>query len=99
MIIIQDSNIKCENDQVLCLNEVGWNIYYPTIILPQVRTNFIKNEILRNLPFVNIDNDSLYIHIRGGDVFGIRPHASLAQPPLCFYEKIITLVNQKNNIR
>ncbi len=94
--IIQDSNIKCENDQVLCLNEVGWNIYYPTIILPQVRTNFIKNEILRNLPFVNIDNDSLYIHIRGGDVFGIRPHASLAQPPLCFYEKIININYFKN---
>ncbi len=95
--IIHGSNISCENDQILCLHEVGWDIYYPKIILPQVRTHLIKSEILRNLPFVNIHNDSLYIHIRGGDVFRINPPSTLAQPPLCFYEKIIN-TNYFSNI-
>ncbi len=33
--------------------------------------------------------DTLVIHIRSGDVFGERPHHSLGQPPLSFYEKVL----------
>ena len=33
--------------------------------------------------------DTLVIHIRSGDVFRERPHHSLGQPPLSFYEKVL----------
>lgn len=33
--------------------------------------------------------DTLVIHIRSGDVFGDRPHPSLGQPPLSFYERVL----------
>ena len=49
----------------------------------------IKEELLRNLPNVDIDSEALYIHIRGGDIFESSPSQYYAQPPLCFYEKLI----------
>ena len=79
----------------MCINEIGWEIYCPKIIIPQVRIHLIKEEFLRNLPKVNINNNSLYIHIRGGDVFGNNPLSTLGQPPLCFYERIINTNNFK----
>ena len=56
------------------------------------RFNVFKNEILSNLPKINTDINDLYIHIRSGDIFLNRnpEYASdYAQPPLCFYERII----------
>jgi hypothetical protein len=91
-----DSNINCQNDEILCLYEISWIIYYPKIILPQVRTNLVKTEILKNLPKVKIQSDSLYIHIRSGDIFTTHISATYAQPPLCFYEKIINNNKFKN---
>ena len=57
--------------------------------MPQVRIHLLRTEILKNLPFVKTKDNDLYIHIRGGDVFSSSPHHGYAQPPLCFYEKII----------
>ena len=52
---------------------------------------------MRNLPKVNVDPDDLYIHIRGGDIFNsFNPCSTYAQPPLCFYEKIINKNKFKN---
>lgn len=90
------SNINCQNDEILCLYEISWIIYYPKIILPQVRTNLVKTEILKNLPKVKIQSDSLYIHIRSGDIFTTHISSTYAQPPLCFYEKIINNNKFKN---
>ena len=87
--ILQGSSVNCQNDIILCPYEIEWNFFYPKFVIPQIRTNLIKSEILRNLPNVNIQKDSLYIHIRGGDVFKFKPNRLYAQPPLCFYEKII----------
>ena len=58
------------------------------------RFNVFKNEILNNLPKVKIDQNDLYIHIRGGDIFSEKAlnkgySSSYAQYPLCFYSKII----------
>ena len=90
--IFLGSNIDCNNDNILCQRYRQWNILYPTFIKPQIRTQYIKEEIIINLPQVNIDPDELYIHIRGGDAFSSNPSPLYPQPPLCFYEKII-----KNN--
>ena len=57
------------------------------------RLNVIKNEMLRNLPTVNVSRKDLYIHVRSGDLFEKElPEdyaPSYAQYPLCFYTKVI----------
>ena len=83
------SNVDCKEINTLCFYEIKWKIFYPIIFKLQVRINLIKKEILRNLPDVNIDKNSLYIHIRGGNVFRAPYVKHYAQPPLCFYDKII----------
>ena len=55
------------------------------------RFYILRKEIINNLPKVKIKFDSLYIYIRGGDIFR-RLNKSVAhysQPPLCFYKKIL----------
>ena len=87
--IKQGTNIDCKNITILCIYEYFFKIFEPKFFMLQIKTDFIKNEILRNLPNVNIEPESLYIHIRGGDVFESFPPKDYAQPPFCFYEKII----------
>ena len=87
--ILLGSNIDCNNQNILCFHEISWSIFYPQIIKPQLRTEEIKKEILRNLPKVNIHPNDLYIHIRGGDIFKGSFGKNFAQPPLCYYEKIL----------
>ena len=87
--IMQGENVDCEKNDILCIYEAGWQIYYPIIVVPQVRINLIKNEVLNNLPTVITRPNDLYIHIRGGDIFQPSPHSMYSQPPLCFYEKIL----------
>ena len=65
-------------------------------IKPEIRINFIRSEIIRNLNKINVDKEDLYIHIRSGDIFN-HPQSPYAQPPFCFYRKILN--NHKfNNI-
>ena len=93
--ILQDSNIDCKNSKNFCIDSI-LDLYYPKVIIPQVRTDYIKSEILKNLPEVHTKQNDLYIHIRGGDIFLPNPHKKYAQPPLCFYEKIINKKIFKN---
>ena len=86
--IKQGSNVDCENNTTLCIYENSFP-FYPKVLIPQIRIDLIKDEILRNLPNVSIDSDALYIHIRGGDIFMRALHSHYSQPPLCFYEKVI----------
>ena len=54
--------------------------------------DIFKNEILKNLPKIKTNKNDLYIHIRGGDIFlnnDPQYAPDYAQPPLCFYQKII----------
>ena len=69
--------------------------FIPQIIRTQIRIDLVKNEILNNLPKVNINKNSLYIHIRSGDIFSSSIASNYGQPPLCFYEKIIKNFNFK----
>ena len=36
------------------------------------------------------DDDVLYIHIRGGDIFSSHPHAMYLQPPVSYYANVIS---------
>jgi hypothetical protein len=70
--------------------EFYYNIYNLKI---ENRLDILKNEIVNNLPKVNINKDDLFIHIRSGDIFQNKNNLDYApdyaQPPLCFYIKII----------
>ena len=90
------NNINCDDDNVICQIYYIFNVFNPSIIKPQISTKYIKEEIIRNLPEVNIDPNDLHIHIRGGDIFDTYISPVYAQPPLCFYEKIFEYNKFKN---
>ena len=89
--IIQHSNpnVDCNDDIILCIFEYKFNVYYPYIVKPEIRINYIKDDILSNLPKVAVEPNDLYIHIRGHDIFQVSPQNHYIQPPLCYYEKLI----------
>ena len=93
--ITQGTNANCHNDDTLCFYKM-WDLLYPFFLKPEIRIQYIKDEVLRNLPNVNIDPDDLYIHIRGGDIFTYFQVKTYAQPPYCFYERIINTTKYKN---
>jgi len=76
------------------LTRLDSNFYFNNYNLKiENKYDIFKNEILKNLPKIKTYKNDLYIHIRGGDIFlnngpGYAP--DYAQPPLCFYQKIIT---------
>ena len=49
----------------------------------------IRDEIFSNIPKYYASPKDLYINIRSGDVFVNAINRNYAQPPLCFYQKII----------
>lgn len=85
--------IKYQSNDSLYYNSLS--IFYSILdIKPEIRINFIRKEIIRNLNKINVGKNDLYIHVRSGDIF-IYPHPPYAQPPLCFYRKILN--NNKFN--
>ena len=56
---------------------------------PDIRLDYIRNELINNLPKTQTSRDELYIHIRSGDIFSSWIHLFYGQPPLCFYKKIL----------
>lgn len=64
-------------------------LYYKFFrIIPEIRIDLLRLEIIKNLPKIKTNDKFLYIHIRSGDIFK-KPHIYYAQPPLCFYQNII----------
>ena len=86
--------IECEDKAVLCPEYKPF--YYLAVVKPEIRINLFKDEVKRNLPSINTDRNDLYIHIRSGDIFKRRPNTVYAQPPLCFYQKILNNFFFKN---
>ena len=84
--------IECEDKAVLCADYKPF--YYLTVVKPEIRISLFKDEVKRNLPSINTND--LYIHIRSGDIFKRRPNTVYAQPPLCFYQKILNNFFFKN---
>ena len=67
----------------------SWDMFFSFFkIKPEIRSNYLRKEILLNLPKMVTNEKDLYIHIRSGDIF-ISPHRPYAQPPLCFYSNIL----------
>ena len=90
--IKQGSSANCADEFTAC----NMFFFFPKIVKPQIRTQYLKEEIMRNLPKVNIDPNALYINIRGGEIFTYFIHPHYSQPPLCFYEKVINNNKFKN---
>ena len=63
----------------------------------KMRLRIIREEVLRNIPTYNARKNDLYINIRSGDIFVTVINNNYAQPPLCFYQKIIN-ENKFDNI-
>ena len=94
--IMTGPDVNCDDDNIYCVIEQIWDPYYPKIVWPELRIQYLRDEFFRNLPKVKTNSKDLYIHIRGGDVFQKHYFYSYAQPPLCFYEKIINNNKFKN---
>ena len=86
--------IDCEDKAILCAEYKP--IFYLTVVKPEIKISLFKEEVKKNLPSINTDRNDLYIHIRSGDIFKRRPNPHYAQPPLCFYQKIINNFYFKN---
>lgn len=78
-------NIKCYDT---IIDRTTNFMFYSKYIIPTSQIKLLKNEILNNLPKINVNKDDLFIYIRSGDIF-IEPHYLYIQPPYCFYEKIL----------
>lgn len=85
--------VRNKKSKDYALSNLDYYFYFTTYNLKlENRFDVFKNEILNNLPKINTDINELYIHIRSGDIFFNRNPdyaPDYAQPPLCFYEKII----------
>lgn len=60
------------------------NVERSTILRTYVHEHFIQT------PVSTIDDNTLVIHIRSGDIFNDGAHGFYLQPPYSFYKKIIT---------
>lgn len=67
--------------------------FYFYKIKPKIMIHLLREEIVNNLPKVNISQKDLYIHIRSGDIFVNVLNKPYAQPPLCFYISILKKFN------
>ena len=80
------------------LSCISPNFFYDFYSLKvENRLDIVKNEIINNLPKIELNKKDLIIHFRSSDVFqhiNDPEHApDYAQPPLCFYEKILNNYN------
>ena len=94
--IISTININLNDDNIIIFDKKL--IYFQKVFKPEIRINILKSEIKRNLPEIKINESDLYIHIRGGDIFAYKAKGNInyAQPPLCFYIKVISKFKFRN---
>jgi len=94
--LISTININLNDDNIIIFDKKL--IYFQKVFKPEIRINILKNEIKRNLPEIKINESDLYIHIRGGDIFAYKAKGNInyAQPPLCFYIKVISKFKFRN---
>lgn len=83
-----------ESFQADLITDISFEFFYVFYNLKiENRIGILKNEIVNNLPKVNVNKNDLIIHIRSGDIFQHKGETDYApdysQPPLCFYQKIL----------
>ena len=97
-MLIKTENKTIFKNQGTIFDKTFFFFYYFNYIKPELKINLLKKEIFKNIPKIIIDNKDLYIYMRSGDIFEKkRPLYYYAQPPLCFYKKIIQNYKFKNN--
>ena len=84
-----DKNVTCSKPGVICISIHFFFYYRYKNFIPKNRFFVLKNEIINNIPKKETNLNDLYIHIRSGDIFVDNINPFYAQPPLCFYDKII----------
>ena len=87
-IITVDNKINIQDLNIIIDNTLN-SIFYINYNNPQNEINIIKNEIMKNLPKVNVNPKELFIYIKSGDIFINYNSLYYIQPPLCFYQKIL----------
>ena len=94
--LISKKSINLNKDNIIIFDKKL--TYFQKVFKPEIRINILKNEIKRYLPTIKINEDDLYIHIRGGDIFDYKAKGNInyAQPPLCLYTKVITKFKFRN---
>ena len=94
--LISTKSINLKKDSIIIFDRKL--IYFQKVFKPEIRINILKTEIKRYLPEIKVNENDLYIHIRGGDIFGYKAKGNInyAQPPLCLYLKVITNFKFKN---
>ena len=96
-IILKNYNLRIKVDDINNLNISLNSLFYKSRklfytlfnIKPEIRIHLVRDEILKNIPKVACFHNDLFIYVRGGDIFSLNPHYPYAQPPLCFYKKIL----------
>ena len=91
--VIEIENIKTSNK--LSISDTFFSLNKYKIIDPEpwVMKEYFKtyiNPIFKiKIQSKKIDDTSIYIHFRGGDIFSRVPHSAYVQPPLSYYKNII----------
>ena len=93
-IKIPSNNMTIEvgnyNESLFLFNDSSDSLLYSMFFFkPEIKINFLREEIIHNLPKTLSSKEYLYIHIRSGDIFYNMINIYYAQPPLCFYNKIL----------
>ena len=90
--LVSKKNIDFNNRNIAIFHKNF--VYFQKLIKTEIRIDRLKNEIKNNLPKINISSTDLFIHIRSGDIFKYKSnlYINYAQPPLCFYQRIIILL-------
>lgn len=92
--LTNQSQIDCNSEDTIC-GHIYYDFFFPVIFKPTTRAIILKDEIKRNMPQINTDEDDLYIYIRAGDVFE-KTGNSYSPAPYCFYQKILSQFTFKN---
>ena len=87
--LIEPSNIELSQKNIFKFDQKL--LYFQKVFKSEIRIDFLKNEIKKNLPKINVNENDIYIHIRSGDIFNYNAGRNInyAQPPLCFYESVL----------
>lgn len=89
-ISIESKDLKNLDKLNIIIDESYNMFYFSTIIVPIIRVNILRKEIIRNLQIIKVNYNDLFIYIRSGDIFeGSKPHSRYIQPPLCFYKNVL----------
>ena len=95
-ITISVDDYKKYNNSIALIYD-SWALFFSFFkIKPEIRIHYLRNEIILNLPKIVTHEKDLFIHIRSGDIFFSIIHSPYAQPPLCFYNDILTNFKFRN---